>query len=30
MEELKNGFRFARIQKADLWKQAKGLGKAHL
>ena len=30
MEELKDGLQFARIQKADLRKQAKGLRKVHL
>jgi hypothetical protein len=30
MDELKDGLRFARIRKADLRKQAKGLRKVHL
>ncbi len=30
MEELKDGLHYARIQKADLRKQAKGLRKVHL
>ncbi len=30
MDELKNGLQFARIRKADLRKQAKGLHKVHL
>ena len=30
MEELKDGLQFARIRKADLRKQAKGLRKVHL
>jgi hypothetical protein len=30
MEELKDGLQFARIRKADLRKQAKGLWKVHL
>jgi hypothetical protein len=30
LEELKDGLQFARIRKADLRKQAKGLRKVHL
>jgi hypothetical protein len=30
MDELKDGLQFARIRKADLRKQAKGLRKVHL
>jgi hypothetical protein len=30
MEELQDGLQFARIQKANLIKQAKGLRKVHL
>ena len=30
MDELKDGLQLACIQKADLWKQAKGLRKVHL
>ncbi len=30
MEELQDGLQFARIRKADLRKQAKGLRKVHL
>jgi hypothetical protein len=30
MDELKDGLQFARIRKADLRKQAKGLWKVHL
>jgi hypothetical protein len=29
-EELQDGLQFARIRRADLWKQAKGLRKVHL
>ncbi len=30
MDELKDGLQLARIKKADLWQQAKGLRKVHL
>jgi hypothetical protein len=30
MEKLKDGLQLARIWKADLWQQAKGLRKVHL
>jgi hypothetical protein len=30
IEELQDGLQFARIQKADIRKQAKGQGKVHL